>query len=238
MTWVKIDDNLPQNPKLRRVSVAARWAYISSICYAGNNRTDGFIPFGALALLDANNKISVDLVAVNLWEPAEGGWYIHDFLLHNRSKERIADIVDKRREAGRIGQQKRQQNADQNDEHVALSVSVSVDPPVLQEGVPDTDRQSAQQIAGAEKPRHKPIDEAFLAELQSEHPTVNVRAIYERAKNRKTWDGYKDKRRALRDHIGYALKDAGGSNANGRNGTQPDISPRRQQLIEAGFELG
>ena len=64
--------------------------------------------------------------------------------------------------------------------------------------------------------RHKPIDEAFIAELQAEHPSVNVLEVYERAQNRKTWDGYKDKRRALRDHVGYAIQ----GNANGNHRSQ------------------
>lgn len=87
-------------------------------------------------------------------------------------------------------------------------------------------RDPAPQDAGSGDPlakRHKPIDEAFIRELQDEHPAVNVRDVYERAQNRRTWDGYKDKRRALRDHIGYALNDRSNGNGTRRNNhSSPD----------------
>ena len=72
--------------------------------------------------------------------------------------------------------------------------------------------------SGEPRVRHRLIDEDFLTTLQSENPTVNVRDVYERVQNRKTWDGYKDKRKALKAHVGYALAER--SNGNGRNGTR------------------
>ena len=69
--------------------------------------------------------------------------------------------------------------------------------------------------SGEPRVRHKPIDESFLSDLQEENPTVNVRDVYQRVQNRKTWDGNKDKRRALTDHVGYALAER--TNGNGRN---------------------
>jgi Helix-turn-helix domain len=51
--------------------------------------------------------------------------------------------------------------------------------------------------------RHKPIDDDFLAQLQREHPRVVVRELYELAQNRKTWEGYLDKRQALRNRIKF-----------------------------------
>ena len=94
MTWVKVDDKLPSNVKVRSVTVPARWAYIASICYAGANRTDGFIPNSALALLDGTAKIAGELVTAGLWEKASGGWCIHDYLVYNRSKTRIESLSE------------------------------------------------------------------------------------------------------------------------------------------------
>lgn len=80
--------------------------------------------------------------------------------------------------------------------------------------------------------RHKPIDDSFLEDLQRENPTVNVRDIYARCQNRKTWDGYKDKRRALRDHVGYALAD--------KPAQRPEViefvKPRGVALPDMGFK--
>ena len=136
-TWVKLDDNLPLNPKVRRVSVAARWSYVASICYAGNSCTDGYVPAGALALVDGTQRIATELVSAGLWETAPDGWLIHDYLKHNRSKEKVAAIAEAAREAGRASAAKRQQSVNdplnksaavgqRNVERSVLSASASV----------------------------------------------------------------------------------------------------------------
>lgn len=112
-TWVKLDDNLPLNPKVRRVSVAARWSYVASICYAGNSRTDGYVPCGALTLVDGTQRIAEELVSAGLWEKAADGWHIHDYLKHNRSKERVEQVSTARSEAGRASAAKRHQPVEQ-----------------------------------------------------------------------------------------------------------------------------
>lgn len=113
MSWVKVDDTMPQNPKVRMVSVPARWAYVASICYAGLNRTDGVIPRASLALVDATPKLAAELVSAGLWEPHAHGWAIHDYLAHNRSRERIDSISVSRSESGRKGLAKRYANGSQ-----------------------------------------------------------------------------------------------------------------------------
>lgn len=155
MPWVKIDDNMPQNPKVRSVSTAARWAYVSSICYAGLNHTDGVIPKASLALVDANPKIAGELLTAGLWESHPLGWYIHDFLKHNRSKERIQATSQSRREAGSKGAANRWQIATdggwqkpkQTDGNLFLSASASgsldpSNPPRVVQVVPEAERQN------------------------------------------------------------------------------------------------
>jgi hypothetical protein len=110
---VKLDDNLPLNPKVRRVSVAARWSYVASICYAGNSRTDGYVPCGALSLVDGTQRIASELVSAGLWETAPDGWRIHDYLKHNRSKEKVEQVSTARSEAGRASAAKRHQPVEQ-----------------------------------------------------------------------------------------------------------------------------
>lgn len=93
-TYVKLDDDLPGNAKVRQVSAEARWVYVASICYAGHNLTDGFIPDGALTLIDGSRRIATALVSAGLWEKASGGWKVHDYERHNRTK----DVALRRRE--------------------------------------------------------------------------------------------------------------------------------------------
>ena len=52
--------------------------------------------------------------------------------------------------------------------------------------------------------RHEPVTEDWLDSIQPDHPTVNVREVLRDAENRKTWDGYKDKRRSLLRYVGWA----------------------------------
>lgn len=120
---------MPQNPKVRSVSTAARWAYVSSICYAGLNRTSGVIPKASLSMVDATTKIADELLAAGLWEPHPAGWYVHDFLKYNRSKEKIEAVSETRSKAGSKGAANRWQNATdgpwQTDGKLFLSASGS-----------------------------------------------------------------------------------------------------------------
>ena len=86
--------------------------------------------------------------------------------------------------------------------------SSTPDPDPVSDPDPVTSEVPCKDGTGSVEPRvrHKPIDESFIADLQAKHPSVNVMDVYQRVQNRKTWDGYKDKRRALRDHIGYELE--------------------------------
>jgi hypothetical protein len=208
MTWVKIDDKIPTHPKVIGLSDKAFRVYISSICYASSNLSDGEIPAAALGVLGGTARLAAELVEAGLWDASpRKGWQVHDYLEHNRSKASTQGLSQTRREAGSKGAANRWQNATdepwQTDGNVLLSVSVSNSPTTEKvTKSTDTERQTAGKLPS---PRHKPVDEAFLSELQCEFPTVNVQGVYERATNRKTWDGYKDKRRALRDHIGYEL---------------------------------
>lgn len=137
-TWVKLDDNLPLNPKVRRVSVAARWSYVASICYAGNSRTDGYVPCGALSLVDGTQRIAEELVSAGLWEKAADGWHIHDYLKHNRSKARVETIIETAREAGRASAAKRQRNVEHSVErnvHTPLNGKAAVGQRFAQQSV-------------------------------------------------------------------------------------------------------
>lgn len=94
MSFAQFHDGFYRNPKVRAVEPAAAWMWTASIGYANENLTDGFIPKAALhdlAVLDAKprSKLVEQLVAERLWEPCEGGWMIHDFLMWNPSKAAV-----------------------------------------------------------------------------------------------------------------------------------------------------
>lgn len=76
MTYVRIDDEMHRNGKVRGVSLAARWSYIASICQSGNKLTDGFLADYDLSQVDADRKVAKELEGAGLWEPADGGWFV------------------------------------------------------------------------------------------------------------------------------------------------------------------
>jgi len=103
MTWVKIDDLMPENPKILEVGPAAAWLYVCAICYAGRNITDGFIPFAAISRLISGEKRAISrqiaaLVAANLLHEGEGGYHIHDYHEHQASRDQVQEKRRKTRE--------------------------------------------------------------------------------------------------------------------------------------------
>lgn len=97
MSYAQFHDGFYRNPKVQKVPSAARWMWAASIGYAAEHLTDGFIPSHALGVLcpelDAKPraKLAAALVAAGLWETAEDGWRVHDYLNWNMSKAVILE---------------------------------------------------------------------------------------------------------------------------------------------------
>lgn len=93
MTWLKIDDNFAQHPKVAALADAAFRLHVSAMCYASRNLTDGFIPQSVLRMLawkssDPDND-AIELVQAGLWDTEPDGWRIHDYLEYNPSRDEI-----------------------------------------------------------------------------------------------------------------------------------------------------
>ncbi len=102
MSWVKIDDQFPEHPKLMAVGLEGQGLQIAALCYCARQLTDGFIPAAALPLLTglgpkASTTWTERMVAAGLWEPiANGmanGWQIHDYLQYNPARK---DVLEQR----------------------------------------------------------------------------------------------------------------------------------------------
>lgn len=118
--YVRMSTDLPLNPKLAAIDdPAASWAYVVSICYAGQTLSDGHVPVVAvLRLAGVDKEVATALAEQELWhlpshtcsrcpQPKPGHAYIHDYLQHQRSADEVRDLTSKRREAGRKGAAKR-----------------------------------------------------------------------------------------------------------------------------------
>ena len=95
MGWVKMSDARADHPKLLAAGLAARGLDDAAICWCSSHLTDGLISEGAVAMLAAGygekgwRKLVARLVEVGRWEPAEGGWRVHDYLQWQRSRSQV-----------------------------------------------------------------------------------------------------------------------------------------------------
>lgn len=94
MTWLKIDDGMPEHSKIADLSVHAKWALVEIWCYSARNHTDGKLPL-TIAKRITSAKVLAELTDADLIHKNGAGWIVHDFLDYNPSKSE----VDERREA-------------------------------------------------------------------------------------------------------------------------------------------
>jgi hypothetical protein len=100
MAWVKIDDQAPRNGKMLKAGPAACWLWVCGIAHSQSQLTDGFISVDALPMIGVAGtarakRLADALVTVGLFDAAEGGYRVHDYLDHNPSK---ASVLAKRAE--------------------------------------------------------------------------------------------------------------------------------------------
>lgn len=100
MTWVRIDDTFPNHPKVLKAGPEAAWLYVACVCHSGHYLTDGFVDVDVIETLTRVKswKRAADaLVRVGLLDEVAGGYQIHDYLDHQKSKE----TAEKERSANR-----------------------------------------------------------------------------------------------------------------------------------------
>ena len=101
MTWVRIDDNIVDHPKMVEVGHRGLALFVASLCYASKHLTDGFIPKSAVPglLPDLRAPKTADaLVRVGLWDRVDSGYQVHDYLEYQPSAE---DVRAKREKSTR-----------------------------------------------------------------------------------------------------------------------------------------
>ena len=88
MTWIKLEDTLPTNPKIMALSDRAYRLHTYALCYCGLHLTDGLIPRHIVSKLGVNQAKThaQKLVEIGLWIEEKEGYRIHDYLKHQTSK--------------------------------------------------------------------------------------------------------------------------------------------------------
>ena len=151
--WTKLDDHFSENPKMVGVGPLGRDLYVRALCYASRNLTDGFIPRGIVSALLAEfvgigvplasigksapastggtaDAASIDwqtvMVSAGLWEPASGGFNIHDFLEFNPTREAV--LAERKKTAQRVSTWRKRHAGNEGSNGVTNGVSTP--PPV------------------------------------------------------------------------------------------------------------
>lgn len=119
MTWVKLDDRMPDNAKIAPLSDAAFRAYVTSICYCARELTDGVISMRKAKEYAGRPRVVQELVP-SLWEPLTGeNLRVHDYLKYNPTRADTMkakdDLSRKRSEAGKRGMANRWQTDNTSD---------------------------------------------------------------------------------------------------------------------------
>lgn len=92
MPWVRLDDRFPSHRKVALLSDRGFRLYVSALCWASENLTEGLIqdrelPF--VARLRGVKSAAKELEEARLWDRVEGGWQIHDYLEYNPDRARV-----------------------------------------------------------------------------------------------------------------------------------------------------
>jgi len=110
--YAAICASLPWHRKVRAIPdqerLAAFGLYTAVCAYSQALRTDGFIAHQQLAAVfpcpeEERTRCSSALIRVGLFDEADGGIQVHDYLEHNKSREQIEQLGGQRATAGRRG---------------------------------------------------------------------------------------------------------------------------------------
>lgn len=168
-TWIKLDDQFPDHPKVVGLSDAGFATFVRGLCYCSRFQTDGAIPKPMLARGIGTTKTSRELVAAGLWEATPDGWLVHDYTDHQRTSAEIEAEREKwrRKKAG----QREVSPGDNEGDRVGESTESPADvpPPVVSVQSTEVSRTSAESLAlGAEAGERDPRVTEALSRMADE----------------------------------------------------------------------
>jgi len=110
MAWVKFDDGFPEHPKIIGLSDAAFRLHVEAVSYCNRQLTDGLVLAVVLPRITSARhpvKVAAELVSAGVWEATEGGWWIHDYLDYQPSKQDAMAVAEGKSVGGSIGNHRR-----------------------------------------------------------------------------------------------------------------------------------
>lgn len=202
MTWVKLDDDFYQHPKVVRVGPLGLALQVAALCYSNHNGTRGHLPYGIVPRLlcldgiglaektDPARPFSVGhdpdaaevagwLVEAGIWIDQGDSYLIHDYDVYQTPPD---DLKAKRSEAGRKGAAKRWKT-DGKSHEIANGKNMALANP---DPDPDPDpshslsaRARFQQVTG--KDASNAMLRQSLEDIDAAHPPECVAAVFELA---------------------------------------------------------
>lgn len=124
MTWVRLDDNFADHPKIDQVGHAAAWLHVAALCYSARHLTDGLIPKSKALRLTTVPKPQTQiqrLLEAELWHDRGDDYEIHDYLKYQPSRAK----VEAEREAGAERQRKSRESRGMSRRDKAVTHTVS-----------------------------------------------------------------------------------------------------------------
>ncbi len=121
MPWVRFDDDFPDHWKIEPLSDGAYRLHTTAIFRSSKWLTDGYLPKNRLDLVAPRRmkrpgKYVTELETAGLWEPAEDGWMLHDFLDYQPSK---AQVTAERKKTAERQKRWRERHAETRDDSVS-----------------------------------------------------------------------------------------------------------------------
>jgi hypothetical protein len=99
--WAPIDLAYFRNPKTLAAGLHGRALHLASILYSAEHKTDGHISADAVRVVLRDAGVSPRTIEhverAGLWVPNGDGWYVHDYLDHNDSREVVEANVARTR---------------------------------------------------------------------------------------------------------------------------------------------
>lgn len=119
MTYIRLEDGFFRNRKVRRLGKDALALYLAGLCHCNAEMTDGYIDDEMIAVLLAEAEVKrttvARLVELGMWDQNGSGYWVHDYLRHQRSRDQIM------RERARWRRNKSGSYEDSTAEHTAES---------------------------------------------------------------------------------------------------------------------
>jgi hypothetical protein len=115
MPWVRIDENAMDHPKVGALSDGAFRLWVQALAYCQKHLTDGYVSDHAVrSMRTFSPKRRSELETAGLWDRAESGIQVHDYLVWNDSREAVTAKRDAAKERMRLAREKRSREVLQN----------------------------------------------------------------------------------------------------------------------------